>query len=73
MTPALQTRRVRALPEKLPPGQGAKHKDCAGVLIAESGEVFVESAVAQLVEALRYKKEGRGFDSRLGHWYSSLA
>jgi hypothetical protein len=25
-------------------------------------------AVAQLVEALRYKPEGRGFDSRLCHW-----
>jgi hypothetical protein len=24
--------------------------------------------VAQLVEALRYKPEGRGFDSRRGHW-----
>ena len=25
---------------------------------------FLEHAVAQLVEALRYKSEGRGFDSR---------
>jgi hypothetical protein len=25
-------------------------------------------AVAQLVEALRYKTEGRGFDSRWCHW-----
>jgi hypothetical protein len=25
-------------------------------------------AVAQLVEALRYKPEGRGFDSRFCHW-----
>ena len=24
--------------------------------------------VAQLVKALRYNPEGRGFDSRLGHW-----
>jgi len=29
-------------------------------------------AVAQLVEALRYKPEGRGFDSRLCHWIFSL-
>jgi hypothetical protein len=31
-------------------------------------------AVAQLVEALRYKPEGRGFDSRWSHWnfYSDL-
>jgi len=29
-------------------------------------------AVAQLVEALRYKSEGRGFDSRWCHWNFSL-
>jgi len=29
-------------------------------------------AGAQLVEALRYKSEGRGFDSRWFHWNSSL-
>ena len=29
-------------------------------------------AVAQLVEATRYKPEGRGFDSRLCHWNFSL-
>jgi hypothetical protein len=28
--------------------------------------------VAQLVEALRYKPEGRGFDSRGCHWNFSL-
>jgi hypothetical protein len=28
--------------------------------------------VAQLVEALRYKPEGRGFDFRWGHWNFSL-
>ena len=28
--------------------------------------------VAHLVEALRYKPEGRGFDSRLCHWNFSL-
>jgi len=28
--------------------------------------------VAQLVEALRYKSEGRGFDSRWYHWIISL-
>ena len=32
-------------------------------------ELFsVRSAVAQLVEALRYKSEGRGLDSRWCHW-----
>jgi len=30
-------------------------------------------AVAELVEALRYKPEGRGFNSRWCHWNSSLA
>jgi hypothetical protein len=29
-------------------------------------------AVAQLVEVLRYKSEGRGFDFRLCHWNFSL-
>ena len=33
---------------------------------------LVGHAVAQLVEALRYKSEGRGFDSRLCHWNFSL-
>ena len=28
--------------------------------------------VAQLVDALRYKSEGRGFDSRLRQWNFSL-
>jgi len=28
--------------------------------------------VGQLVEALCFKPEGRGFDSQLGHWNSSL-
>ena len=28
--------------------------------------------MAQLVEALRYNPEGRGFDSRWFHWISSL-
>ena len=29
-------------------------------------------AVLQLVEALHYKPEGRGFDSRCSHWDFSL-
>jgi len=29
--------------------------------------------VVQLVEALRYKSEGRGFDSRWCHWNFSLS
>jgi hypothetical protein len=31
-----------------------------------------DSLVAQLVEALRYKPEGRGFSSRWGHWNFSV-
>jgi hypothetical protein len=34
----------------------------------ENGVLLVE----QLVEALRYKPEGRGFDSRWCHWNFSL-
>jgi len=30
------------------------------------------TAVAELVEALRYEPEGQGFDSRLFHWNFSL-
>ena len=33
---------------------------------------MVGHAVAQLVEALRYKSEGRGFDSQWCHWNFSL-
>jgi len=33
---------------------------------------YLGHAVAQLVEALRYKPEGRGFDSRWCHWNFSL-
>jgi len=34
--------------------------------------MYVGPALAQLVEALRYKSESRGFDSRWCHWNSSL-
>jgi hypothetical protein len=33
---------------------------------------IVYYVVAQLVEALRYKHEGRGFDSRWSHWSFSV-
>jgi hypothetical protein len=33
---------------------------------------YLGYAVVQLVEALRYKSEGRGFDSRWCHWNFSL-
>ena len=32
----------------------------------------MKETVAELVEALRYKSEGRGFDSRWCHWNFSL-
>jgi len=34
--------------------------------------VWAGHAVARLVEALRYKSEGRGFDFRWCHWNFSL-
>jgi len=37
------------------------------VLVAQMGY-----AVVQLVEALRYKREGHGFDSQWCHWNFSL-
>ena len=43
------------------------HKSLCHVLRNRRGH-----AVAQLVEALRYKSEGRGFDSRWCHWNFSL-
>jgi hypothetical protein len=33
---------------------------------------YIAFGVAQLVEALRYKAQGRGFDSRWRHWNFSL-
>ena len=33
--------------------------------------IYMGHAVAQLVGALRYKLEGRGFDSRWCHWIFS--
>ena len=35
-------------------------------------EIMWGHTVAQLVQALRYKPEGREFDSRWCHWNSSL-
>jgi hypothetical protein len=41
-------------------------------IICEAYQSPRRHAMAQLVEALRYKPEGRGFDSRLYHWNFSL-
>ena len=35
--------------------------------------IVLFSSFAQLVEALQYKPDGRGFDFRWGHWDFSLA
>ena len=40
---------------------------CICVIFRESYPSTLGHAVAQLVEALRYKSEGRGFDSRWCH------
>jgi hypothetical protein len=34
--------------------------------------IYIGHAVAQLVEALSYKSEGRGFDFRWRHWNFSF-
>ena len=57
------------------------HHLSQGVLMLPVGQTTLNSAppeddgghaVAQLVEALLYTPEGRGFDSRLCHWNFSL-
>jgi hypothetical protein len=40
--------------------------------LLQSLPIKLGHALAQLVEALRYKEEGRGFDSRWCHWNFSL-
>ena len=46
--------------------------DCQSVRFYARTSYERGHAVAQLVEALRYKSEGRGFDSRWCHWNFSL-
>jgi len=43
-----------------------------GMLYYRESSLCRGYAVVQLVEALRYKPEGRGFDSRWCHWNLSL-
>ena len=45
---------------------------CSHQIIVFYTHTHVGNAVGQLVEALRYKSEGRGFDSRWCHWNFSL-
>jgi len=42
------------------------------ILIFLGAVIWEGYVVAQLVEALRYKPEGRGFDSRWDHWEFTL-
>ena len=49
------------------PSSGSLYIVLAKVIVIKGG-----TAVAQLVETLRYKSEGRGFDSRWCHWNFSL-
>jgi len=45
---------------------------CTEMYIYCTYSTYMGHAVAQLVEALHYNPEGRGFDSRLFHWNFSL-
>jgi hypothetical protein len=42
------------------------------LLSKDVASLWLMHAVTQLVEALRYKPEGRGFDSRWCHWNFSF-
>ena len=45
------------------------HKDIKSLLFLTKDKYFFEGhPVVQMVEALRYKPEGREFDTRWGHW-----
>jgi hypothetical protein len=47
---------------------GAKQSRAAQFYLSYTGNQRGTLLVAQLVDALRYKPEGRGFDSRWCHW-----
>jgi hypothetical protein len=57
------------LPQLYKVKKTATEKNAAQTLQNTSKRV---RGVAQLVEALLYKPEGRGFDSRWSHWDSSV-
>jgi hypothetical protein len=56
-------------------GRGGAN-DAIIIIISSSSSSISSSSrgymVAQLIEALRYKPEGRGFDSRWSHWNFSV-
>jgi len=45
---------------------------CVCVLLCRNFSKVPQDLLLQLAEALYYKPEGRGFDSRLCHWNFSL-
>jgi len=49
-----------------------EHKFNTSIVILCFHRLHVGHAAAQLVDALRYTPEGRGFDSRWCHWNFSL-
>jgi hypothetical protein len=51
----------------------SNYVDFTTVLVYLGYVNIVSYAAAHLVEALRYKSEGRGFDSRWCHWNFLLA
>jgi hypothetical protein len=53
-------------------GVTLRHVQYDGDLQHMAAKAYGLPTVAQLVEALRYKPEGRGFDSRWCHWNLSL-
>ena len=70
----------KILVEDPPPPTNSINTSCFSSTLKCSRTHFIQlciscregHAVAQLVEALRYKSEGRGFDSRWCHWNFSL-
>jgi len=63
--------RYAPLPDLVPLRQKC-HKHALLLNISVDTCRKVGYVVAQLVEAPRYKPEGRGFDSRLCHWNFSM-
>jgi len=51
---------------------GCPRIQCTPDLFISSYPHFMGHVAAQLAEALRYKPEGRGFDSQWCHWIFSL-
>jgi hypothetical protein len=68
IAPAQKTARVTAMPEKLPPGQGASDKDCGRVLFAECEC----SRSVRWCSWLRHCATSRKVAGSIPHWDFSL-